>query len=152
MPWADGNWQSLIHAKRRKLAKSSLSLQRLAVCAETRDHTFLLLDDCNLRLSSYSDLLRQLTPSRAVCNKPPKALGCYAVGAIQQNKHGPPDLSISVHLSVHLSFLHNLVNSVRFPGPRCFGCSDPSVMLSCIFCIQSTSYDLKMVALYPGIA
>lgn len=31
--------------------------------------------------------------------------------AIQQNKHGPLDLSISVHLSVYLSFLHNLVNS-----------------------------------------
>ena len=142
----DGNRQSLIHAKLRKLAKSSLSVQTLAVCAETRDHTF-LLEDCSLRLP-YTDLLRQPTPLPAVRNKPPG----YAVGAIPQNEHGPPDLSISVHLSVHLSFLQNPVNSVRFPGPSCFGCSDPSFMLSCIFCIQSTSYDLKMVALYPGIA
>lgn len=84
------------------------------VYVNTSRFSFILPNDCNLILLSYSDLLQARAKPFfwAVHNKHDEVPGCC--GIFYQSKYSPPDLSVSVFVSMYRSFVYSFATPVKF--------------------------------------
>lgn len=86
------------------------------ICVNTPSFSFILPDDCNVRLLPYRDLLQTWAKPFlwAVHRKHDELPGCGWI--FHQSKQSPPGLSFPVFTSVYLSFHYSFGTQATFTG------------------------------------